>query len=289
VKVNHIYLILFSVLLLNSCGDSANQAKEQSKDASGTASIVPPKIRDTALLYDFGKSFEVLVKAPKTKFKGTILVLQGWNFPNTSWCDNSELCEKALEEGYFLVMPAMEKSIYHFKTYDATRKDWADNPTRDWLMKSVCADLEKKYGLFSPKHNNYILGLSTGGRGALLLAQENPEIFVAGASLSGDYDQSAFPDDNLYRGYFGKDPEKWDAKENPIATIDNWKVPMYIGHGEMDSVVSIQHAKHLQQMTDGFVPHLRFEYSFVPTAGHDYLYWSAEVGNILRFFERYER
>jgi len=91
--------------LLNSCDDSTNQAEKQSKDESGTVSIIPPKIKDTALLYDFGKSFEVLVKAPKTKFKGTILVLQGWNFPNTSWCDNSELCEKALEEGYFLVMP----------------------------------------------------------------------------------------------------------------------------------------------------------------------------------------
>lgn len=288
-KTNLTYFLLLSILLLQSCGESAATKKKSVKTTSEAVSILPPSIGDTALFYDFGKPFEILVKAPKTKFKGTILVLQGWNFPNTSWCDSSTLCEKALAEGYFLIMPAMEKSIYHFKTYESTRKDWLGNPTRDWLMNIVCADLEKKHGLFSKEHNNYVLGLSTGGRGALLIAEENPEIFVSGASLSGDYDQSAFPNDNLYRGYFGSNPEKWDARENPISSIDNWMVPMYIGHGEADSVVPIKHAKHLQQVTEGLTPHLHFEYNFVPNAGHNYTYWDSEVGAMLGFFERHRK
>ena len=279
--------MLFLVLI--SCGE--NQKKSEPESKVETQEEIPlPDINDTLLIYSFeGNPYEVAVKKPSAPFKGTILILQGWNFPNTSWCDNSELCEKALKEGYFLVMPEMKKSIYHLNSYPETRKDWLQYPTRAWLMDQVISNLQSQFGLFGEKHNNYVLGLSTGGRGALILAEENPAIFAAGASLSGDYDQSEFPKDLLYIGYFGRNPENWSPKENPIATLENWQVPMYIGHGTVDSIVPVAHYHRLKALTDSVRPDLDFEYVLQQNQGHDYTYWAAEVDRMLRFFDRHRR
>lgn len=282
--MRRIYLFFGVFFSLLSC-DSGGQTIVSEKQVE-EVQVLPPSIGDTTILFDFqGEDYAVDIKAPKAEFKGTILVLQGWNFPNTSWCDSTDLCEKALEEGYFLILPEMKKSIYHWQAYPETRADWQKYPTRDWLINTVCSSLNEDFNLLSPDHNNNVLGLSTGGRGALIIAQENPSIFKAGASLSGDYDQSAFPNDNLYRGYFGTDSSKWNAKENPISFIKEWKVPMYIGHGAKDNIVPVEHMLHLQSLTDSLLPDLEFKYHLSPHAGHDYYYWGTEVGEMLEFFD----
>lgn len=283
-------LITLSFLIgLSSCSD--NRKEPTLRTTSETPQEIPaPNIVDTNLIYSFaGKPYEVAVMKPKVPFKGTILVLQGWNFPNSSWCDSSDLCEKALKEGYFLVLPEMKKSIYHLESYRETRKDWLQYPTRAWLMDEVLADLNSKFDLFDSRHNNYVLGLSTGGRGALILAEENSDVFVAGASLSGDYDQSEFPKDLLYIGYFGRNPENWSPKENPVATIKEWKVPMYIGHGTSDAIVPVAHYHRLKALTDSVRPDLDFEFSLKENQGHDYRYWASEVNQMLHFFRKHRR
>lgn len=247
--------------------------------------MIAPILTDTICVFNFeGADWEVRVQKPKAPFKGTILLLQGWNFPNTDWCENTSFCQRASEEGYVLVMPDMGKSIYHEKTYEATREDWHKFPTRKWLLETVCAQLKSDFNLFDPSQNNYVMGLSTGGRGALLIAEEHPEIFVAGASLSGDYDQSAFPDDNLYRGYFGTDSSQWNPSENPIASIANWKVPMFIGHGSEDAIVAPEHMFHLRDLVKAQPREMHFTFSLTNGAGHDYTYWASQVELILRFF-----
>ena len=281
--------IFFTVLILFSCefetSDEVPKKRITNTNTERKQKKRMPNVSDTILYFGFKEEkYSIQIKAPKSKYRGTILVLQGWNFPRTSWCENSDLCTKALEEGYYLIMPEMGKSIYHWKTYSQTRKDWIKYPTRDWLVNDVCNSLRSEYDLMLRGHDNFVLGLSTGGRGALLIAQENPDIFKGAASISGDYDQSPYPTDNLYIGYFGKDPKEWNPQENPISFIDKWEVPMYIGHGNKDKVVSISHMSRLKLFVDSLRPDLNFRYHIAENAKHDYKYWSSEVANMLSFF-----
>ncbi|MFT5780339.1 MAG: dipeptidyl aminopeptidase/acylaminoacyl peptidase, partial [Crocinitomicaceae bacterium] len=106
------------------------------------------------------------------------------------------------------------------------------------------------------------------------------------AALSGDFDQTPFPADNLYIGYYGRMaqfPERWKNDDNVITHIDSMNVPMYIGHGGKDKVVDL---KHSQLFADALKAADKvYEFNIDPAAGHTYSYWNSEVQNMLEFFE----
>lgn len=230
---------------------------------------------------------EVRIHYPESEMLGTLLILQGWNFPNTDWCEKTTLCDKALQEGYALVCPNMGKSIYSERVYEQTRKDWLIYPTRAWLVDEMLPALHE-FQLFRKGEFSGIVGLSTGARGAFLVAQDRPEIFGAVACLSGDYDQSKFPDDNLYKGFFGAlsvYPEEWNGNENPMSRFDLFQAALYLGHGTADEVVDIQHSDYLYAALKS-KKHDGMEYHRAEGYGHDYTYWDSEVDAILSFFRK---
>lgn len=276
--------ICFVVIVFTACKPNGNQ-QEPKEMPSVTGALLKPSVGDTQLVFQLG-SFECNVKihAAKSEFKGTILLLQGWNFPNTSWCDSTDFCSKAAEAGYYIVAPDMGKSIYHKRMYASTREDWKIFPTRTWLMEVVVQKLQTQFDLFEVGGNNYVIGLSTGGRGAVILAEEYPQLFRAGVSLSGDYDQSAFPNDNLYRGYFGTDSTQWSPDENPVSFLESWKTPLFIAHGTADSIVPIAHAIHLKEMLHERNPTLNVTFDFSPSGKHDYAFWGSYTDRIFQFF-----
>src|SRR3989338_8034488 len=62
-----------------------------------------PQPNDTILHLGYmDQSVEIRIRYPENKMIGTLLLFQGWNFPNTDWCEKTALCEKALLEGYAL-------------------------------------------------------------------------------------------------------------------------------------------------------------------------------------------
>ena len=280
------WFVLF-VSLLFGCSSPSGQGKRAIRKETVTelTKVQRPNVKDTSLLYNLGEyEAKVQIQMPQDDFRGTILVLQGWNFSNTDWCDSSDLCAMASKQGYCLVMPSMGKSIYHKQVYPRTRKSWRKYPTRTWLVDTLITDLQQEYNLFLPEQINFVMGLSTGGRGAFIVAQENPDIFAAGASLSGDYDQDAFPEDNLYRGYFGTNPDAWDSLENPVSFASSWSVPMFIAHGGKDTIVSVKHLMRLREVQESVQPDLHFEFHIDDRAGHDYKFWRRQVESILDFF-----
>lgn len=285
-RVKQLLFILVLFLVLFSCNSTVKNTLVKTQDTPVEIETSIPVISDTTLTFTVGSfSSEVIVKMPSSTFKGTILALQGWNFSNTSWSDSSKLEELASKAGYVLILPDMGKSIYHKRNYPVTRKDWRKYPTRTWLVDTLIADLQQNYNLLLEGESNFVMGLSTGGRGAFILAQENPEIFTAGASLSGDYDQSAFPNDNLYRGYFGTNPENWSDDENPISFANKWSVPMYVSHGKNDKVVDIEHMLQLKEIQQNQNPEVSFSFKQVNGAGHNYTFWASEVAPILQYFQ----
>lgn len=231
---------------------------------------------------------KVEIKKPVAEEIGEMLILPGWGFSRTKWCEETQLCSLALAAGYRLVLPETFKSIYHSSVFRETRSDWKENPDRKWVIERMIPELQK-HGIFSGKEN-YVIGLSTGARGVALICLDMPGFFKAAGALSGDYDQTRMKDDNLMKGYYGpyeKFPERWDGVDNPFARAGEWKTPLYIAHGLDDKVVpaeqSIVFAERLKQLhpDQQIITHF-------PHAGHDFKFWGSEVERVLRFFQEHQ-
>jgi len=228
------------------------------------------------------------IRSPEGKPKGDILVLPGWNFPRRDWCEKSSLCTQALAAGYRLVMPEMGRSIYATQHYAETRKDWQVYPTKTWVCDTLVPFLQKEYGIFTDQQPNYVLGLSTGGRGVALLCLAMPQLFQAAAALSGDFEPLRMLDDNLMNGFYGsyaQFPDRWEGEENPNRQAKKFQTPLYLGHGRQDDIVPFEQTEIFYNTLQKENPDLWVE--FHPTdAKHDYVYWDSEVGNMLAFFEK---
>ena len=171
-----------------------------------------PSQNDSAFTFELD-SVAVDVVPPKAKRKGDILVLPGWNFSRRLWLDSTNLKEFASIQGYTLVLPEMMRSVYASKYYPETSPDMKKQPTLIWLTDTLIPFLQKKYHLFTYK-KKLLLGLSTGARGVVRVAEQTGNFFDAGVALSGDYDQTLFTQDRLMEAVYGKYnsyPEIWKS------------------------------------------------------------------------------
>ncbi len=262
---------------------------EQAED-SISGSTTPILTKDTTFNIPFkGNQIEVVIKFPKTHtFKGTIVALPGWNFPNTQWCDSTDLCSKALAKGYAVILPQMGKSIYCDTIFPETRMDWLKYPTRSWMRETMIPAIQKSCKLLLEDQNNHVMGLSTGARGAVLLALDLPKIFKACAALSGDFDQTRYTKDNLYNGYYGsysKFTDRWTKNDNAITSIERLTVPIYLAHGKNDQIVPLAYSV---QLFDALQDAGNEKSVLVvnPKAGHTYSFWNSEVNAVLEFFDK---
>lgn len=233
--------------------------------------------------------FVVEIRTPPNRVTGDLLILPGWNFSRSSWCENSSLCENALQRGYRLIFPEMGKSIYQTKTFPETDSDLLKYPTGAWLNDVLIPYLQKTYDILKKDGNNFIIGLSTGGRGVALTVIHNPDLFKAAASLSGDFDQTTMQDDRLMTSGYGpysQFSERWRTLDNPTFSIDSFRIPVYLGQGMKDEMnppdQPIDFAKALRKAHPGLNIVLHVD----PNADHDYNYWNSEVIPVLDFFEK---
>ena len=87
---------------------------------------------------------------PDRQAQGNLVLLPGWNFSRTSWCENSSVCDKALAKGFALVLPEMGQSIYADQYYPETQDFFKQYPLRGWLQKDVTRKLQTDFGLLEP-------------------------------------------------------------------------------------------------------------------------------------------
>lgn len=246
---------------------------------------------DTILSYKYDCCFIVSTKIiypqKDSVIKGAILLLHGWNLPADEWCEKTSLCEKALNQNYVLIIPDYSKSNYTLEIYPQTIANYKKFPTLTWIMETQIPMIQKSMELLLPGQNTYVAGISTGGRGATLLAYYKPEIFKAVASLSGDFDITKMTDEYLYYSFLGhyKDfPERWE-KECFAYDCKNFKTPIYIAHGEADRVSPVEQSKAMYDSIKLHQKNLKIKVHFPKVAGHNYDYWEYETDNILEFFD----
>ena len=292
--IKNFCLIIISFCIMG-CFSSSNTNNNPltNPDSFSPIQSVPIIEKDTTIYLSYkGYKYETVIKAidDSISYKGTILALHGWNLPHLDWCDKTSLCEKAKELGYVVVLPNMGKSTYSNCYYPETRKDWAIFPTRKWFNDTLLSHLHSQFNLFDEAQKNYVLGLSTGGKGAALIALDNPKTFNAAGVLSADFDQSYFKTYNYYIGFYGdfnSFKDRWIKHDNLIYSIKNYTVPTYLGHGLKDNVCPATQTVMFFDSLKIHQPNLNCILHIDSTAKHDYSYWDSEVSAMFDFFEKY--
>ena len=282
-------LIVFQLLFLLSCNQGADQSKTPIANTvpaePGVTRILPFNTiqKDTTLVIS-GIAVDILIPA---QHKADLLVLPGWNYSRKAPFGDIPLTQMLLEKGYRLILPEMSKSVYASNYFPETRKDWRKYPTLEWVTDTMIPLLQNKFAFLSEGKKSFIMGISTGARGTVLISAKKP-IFTAGAALSGDYDQTQMPGDNLMKGVYGEYTnfkERWETVDNPAFQVDQIKTPLYLGHGAKDKVVPAQQTEHYYERLHAAQPGLKVILSIKADAGHDPAYWMSEMEHVLLFFD----
>ncbi|MEW6527490.1 MAG: prolyl oligopeptidase family serine peptidase [Spirochaetota bacterium] len=215
-----------------------------------------------------------------------ILVLPGWNFNRKRWIQETSLQQEAAKRGYNLILPEMSVTIYESHYYPETKRKWAKTPGSQWI-KEICIPHLQNQGMLLHSQFNAVMGLSTGGRGAVLTALYNKGIFKAAASLSGDFDQTRMKYDKLMTALYGPYEyykERWEKVDNPFAMIAEWDIPLYLGHGTKDTIVPYEQTKIFYEALKKAKPDITITFNDC-ACGHDFIYWNSEVVPVLEFFD----
>lgn len=225
----------------------------------------------------------VEVREPVHTALRTLILLPGWNYPRTCWCDSSSVCQEALRRGYRLLLFEMGKSIYASQAFPETRPDWRAYPTLRTLLDTVFPELLRR-GLLE-RGRGYLLGLSTGGRGVVLILAQTETLFAAGAALSGDFDPHLDSRDPLLTGWYGRYSQRWEEIDNPLRLAARLRRPLFLAHGVADPVVPYQHSQRLYERIRQLNPHLPCILHLDPKGKHDFTFWDTYGRRALDFFD----
>jgi pimeloyl-ACP methyl ester carboxylesterase len=280
-------LLFFIYLLAIACQSNDKSAQEKPHE-NQVAEVRPSELKihqDTTIRFTSkDHTYSVHIRLPDSSIRGSILLLHGYNLPPLQWCIETTFCTEALQRGYALIIPDMKRSNYSLAVYPETIEMYRNYPTLPWIRDSLLCGIEEISGLLSTDGNNFVAGISTGGRGASLLAYYEPERFTACASLSGDFDITKMQDSFLYQAWFGNYKEHTLRWENECIAYDckNYEVPTYIAHGGADQVSPVAQSK---MMFDSLNQYVHCAHHFPEKARHDYTFWGSETNGILDFFD----
>jgi len=268
--------VLCAVLLLQAGACAEGKPAGGRPLPAGLSTIAVPASTDPSVTSTV--PVDVFVP-PGGRPAGDVLVLPGWNFSRTEWHTKTTILLLARERGLRMAFPDMLKSLYESRYFPETRMKWGPVPGGEWI-RTVFIPTMRTYGFFKEGGANYLLGLSTGGRGVALVSLDNPGLFRAGAALSGDFNQSAMKRDRLMAAVYGPHDgfaDRWATVDNPSYRISEWKMPIYLGHGKKDPVVPFEQTHALYKALVAAHPGVPVVLSAPEKAGHDFAYWQSEL------------
>lgn len=259
----------------------------QFKQGKQTACVVKEGEPAVVLPFPCKNRIPVDVYTPENvKIVADVLILNGWNFPRDDWQKKTRILKSAKQKGFRLIFPEMGKTVYESEYYPETKLKWSVTPGGKWVREILVPSLQN-YGLLTVGKRNFVMGLSTGGRGAVLIGLTKSDVFKGVATLSGDFDQASMPKDNLMTltyGAYTEFQERWETVDNAHRKASEWKLPIYIGHGQADKIVPFSQSKSFYEVLKNTHKSLKIIFNDPKTAGHDYKYWDAEVDPVFDFF-----
>jgi S-formylglutathione hydrolase FrmB len=227
--------------------------------------VIALQIRDTAL--------------------ANVLLLPGWNYSIDHWNDSTLVEKLAEKHGFNLIMPNMMRSIYSDSIYVETRSDWEKEKTSTWLYDTLIPQIQERYNILKSDQLNFVIGISTGGRGAVKSLISGSELFDGGVSLSGDYDIVNSPNDNLNRGFYGsieRQDIRWIREDLQLRAFQI-NAPILLIHGNNDKVVPVKHSLNLAEALRK--SDKRYELIIDSIGGHDYNFWNKYLPKSFEFID----
>ncbi len=292
-----ISLFLFMTLFIFSA-DGILHARPNRFSYSGE--ILPGKwLRNLKVAYSEAKDGfrNIQIFFPSGYKKGenarVLIALHGYGANLREWELGSSIEKLANDLNFVIVCPDMGNTVYESKFYPETTVKWAGIPGGKFVSENLINYLNNTFALAYEREKTGIFGLSTGGRGAMLLSALHADIFGAAAGLSGDYDPLAMPRDRLLTAVYGdikQFEERWKTDDNIINLADKLiNTPVYISHGDKDSVVPKEQSwifairlKQLQKKMGGFdITYFEKKYSM-----HDWRYWGSMLPEVMDFFNK---
>lgn len=281
---------------------SLHKQKILSHNSQTNSQISPATSTTTTLKYGWNKDLKVdnvaydlyiPVSYSQHQLTHSLLVLPGWNYPRTSWIENTNLVQYSDRYGYILILPEMGKTLYESTYYPETNMKWNALAGGAFIKEKFIPTIQQRHGILKSGQYNTLLGLSTGGRGVALIALENPGLFVAGASLSGDFSQENTPSDRLMTSVYGSFSQfkaRWLGKDNPQRRVSEWKMPLYLAHGTADNIVpETQSRLFYTALINSQVDKILVQYNPVQNAGHNYQFWGGQLPYVFQFFITVEK
>lgn len=212
-----------------------------------------------------------------------VVALPGWSHAPELWRQKSDLAPFAEKHGCLVAIPAMGKSVYETKFYPETKSPWTAAPGTPFIGETVVPFMRAKYAVLADREHTALIGYSTGGRGAVLVAEAYAADISFAGSVSGTYDLMRLPPaDGEYKihaaMYGSRDTfrERWEL-DNIITPARLEKLSgtrLFIAHGDKDPVVKPDQLDALRDALKG--RDVAADFTVVPGAGHDWKLWSSQ-------------
>ncbi len=214
----------------------------------------------------------------KTRYP-LVIALHGWGHSAKMFKKKGDLARWADLHRFVLAVPEMGKTIYETKFYPQSKGRWKIAPGARWVGEVILPHVRKKYAVYQDRAHTGVIGYSTGGRGAVLLAELYPQFAFAG-SVSGTYDLMILGpgtgEYGIHKVVYGprkRYPKRWrlDNCVTP-ALLDRLKgTRLYIVHGGKDRSVP---PSQLQALRKALAERpIVAKFLLIPKAGHNWKLW----------------
>jgi S-formylglutathione hydrolase FrmB len=210
------------------------------------------------------------------------IALHGWDHEPGQW-RNTDVAELADVHQVVVAFPSMGRTVYEASFYPESKGAWNSSPGACWVGQVVLPWLRAHLAVTRKRERTAIIGYSTGGRGALVIAGRYPEFGFA-ASMSGTYDLTTLAEASgeyrIHEAIFGsraRFPRRWRA-ENVVglaALRDATAMDVWLAHGGRDAVVPADQLAPARAFLGG--SHHRVHEILDPAAGHDFAFWRAQL------------
>lgn len=206
-----------------------------------------------------------------------IYLLHGLTDNCTGWTRYTACERYARERGVALVIPEVQRSFYIDGVHGL--------PYFTYVSQELPQAAHRMFGLSLEKEENYVMGLSMGGFGALKCALTYPERYAGCGSFSGVTDlegMRGFPDAPLHSWEFDALLGEGNraGAENDLFRLAEKKnlPPIYLSCGEQDGLygVNVKFARHLEK--------LGVTYRFDHRAGtHSWDFWDKSLQDCMNW------